>query len=82
MDGGRETRSVAALAGSFVEHHGSGCGDIERTDAAGHGNPQQMIAGAAHQIVQPGALAAQHDDAIAGEVELVVVGSCRVRRDR
>jgi hypothetical protein len=33
-----------------------------------------MIAGAANQIMKPRALAAQHDDKIASEVEPVVVG--------
>ncbi len=33
-----------------------------------------MVAGAADEIVQPGAFAAQHDDKIAREIELVVVG--------
>jgi hypothetical protein len=33
-----------------------------------------MIAGAANEIVQPCALAAENENAVAGEVELVVVG--------
>ena len=66
--------SSAALAGGFVENDGSGGGDVERADAAGHGNAQQMVAGAADEIVQTGALAAEDEDEIAGEVELVVVG--------
>ncbi len=72
----------AALAGGFVEDDGSGGGDVERADAAGHGNAQQMVAGAADQIVQARAFAAEHDDEIAGEVELVVVLAGRVRRGR
>jgi len=64
--------SGSALASGFIEHDGSGGGDVEGADAAGHGNVQQMIAGAANQIVEPCALAAEHDDEIAREVELVV----------
>ena len=33
-----------------------------------------MIAGAADEVMEPGALAAEDEDAVAGEVELVVVG--------
>jgi hypothetical protein len=33
-----------------------------------------MVAGAAHEIVEPGAFAAENNDEIAGEVELVVCG--------
>lgn len=32
-----------------------------------------MVAGAAHEVVQPGAFAAEDEDAVAGKVELVVV---------
>jgi hypothetical protein len=63
-----------ALAEGFVEHHRSGGGDVERADAAAHGNAQQVVAGAADQVVQPRALAAQHQNAVAGQIELVVVG--------
>ena len=71
-----------ALAEGLVEHDGAGCGDVQRADAAGHGNAQQVVAGAADQIVQPGAFAAQNEDAVAGEVELVVVRRRRARRGR
>jgi len=64
---------MAALAKGLVEHDGSGCGYIERADAASHGNPQQMVAGAADEIVQARAFAAEDEDAVAGEIELVVV---------
>ena len=66
--------SGAALAGGLVENNGSGGGDVERADAAGHGNAQQVIAGAADEIVEARAFAAEDDDEIAGEVEPVVVG--------
>jgi hypothetical protein len=73
-DGAGYFGSKAALAGGFEEHYGSCGGDVERTDAAGHGNAQQMVAGAADEIVQAGTLAAQDEHEIAGEVEAVVVG--------
>ena len=64
----------ATLAGGLKENDGSGGGDVERADAAGHGNAEEMVAGAADKIVEAGALAAEDEDEIAGEVELVVVG--------
>ena len=33
-----------------------------------------MVAGAAHEIVESGAFAPKNEDAVAGQVELVVVG--------
>ena len=65
---------VAALAEGLVEPHRSGSRDVERADAAGHGNAQQVIAGAADQVVEARALASEDDHAVAGQVELVVVG--------
>ena len=65
----------SALASGFKEHDGSGGGYVEGADAAGHWNVQQMIAGAANEIVESRAFTAEHDDEIAGEVELVV--SCQ-----
>ena len=78
--------SGAALASGLVEDNGSGGGDVEGTDAAGHGNTEEMIAGAANEIVEAGALAAKDDDEITGEVELVVCdgaafGNSRVQTD-
>jgi hypothetical protein len=64
----------AALAGGLVEDNGSGGRDVEGADTASHGNPQKMITGAANEIVEAGPLAAEDDDKVAGEVELVVVG--------
>ena len=63
-----------ALAEGFVEHDGARGGNIERADASGHGDAEEVVAGAAYKIVEAGAFAAQHEDAVAGEVELVVVG--------
>ena len=64
----------AALAEGLIEHHCPGGRNVQRTDAARHGNAQQVVAGAADQVVQPGALASQHQNAVAGKVELIVVG--------
>ena len=64
---------VAPLAESLVEHHRAGRRHVQRTDAAGHGNAQQVIAGAPYQFVQARAFAAQHNHAVAGQIELVVV---------
>ena len=67
-------RGGAALAGGFVENDCAGGGDVEGADAAGHGDAQQVVAGAADEIVEAGAFAAEDEDAVAGKVELVVVG--------
>jgi hypothetical protein len=67
--------SSAALAGGFVENDRAGGGDVEGADASGHGDAQQVVAGAADEIVQAGAFPAEDEDAVAAEVELVVVGS-------
>jgi len=64
---------VAALAEGFKKNDCAGGGDIERADPAGHRNTQQMITGAADEVVEAGALAAEDDDAVAGEIELVEV---------
>ena len=73
---------TTALAECFVKHYGSSCGDVERADAAGHRNAQQMVASTADKIVQTGALAAEDQDAVAGEVELVVIaGAAFVEAD-
>jgi hypothetical protein len=65
---------AAALAEGFVEDDGSGGGDVEGADAAGHGDAEQVVAGFADEIVEACAFAAKDEDAVAGEVELVVVG--------
>jgi len=72
---GAEGAGGAALAKGFVEDDGTGGGNVEGADAAGHGNAQQVVAGAADEVVQASAFAAEDEDAVAGEVELVVVGS-------
>lgn len=64
----------AALPSGFVEDNGSGGGNVERADAASHGDAEEMIAGAANEIVEAGTFAAEDDDKIAGEIELIVWG--------
>ena len=66
--------SVAALAEGFKEDDRAGGGDVEGADAAAHGNAQQVVAGAADEVVEARALAAKDENAVAGEVELVVIG--------
>ena len=73
---------IAALAEGFVEDNRSGGGDVEGADTASHGNAQQEVAGAADKIVETGAFAAENEDAVAGEIELVVVaGAAFVETD-
>ena len=74
MAGGSRSGGEAALAEGFVEDDGSGGGDVEGADAAGHGDAEEMVAGAADEVVEAGAFATEDEDAVAGEVELVVVG--------
>jgi RNA polymerase sigma-70 factor (ECF subfamily) len=72
----------AALAGCFKENDGAGDRDIERRDGAGHGYPEEVVAGAAHQLVEACAFAAKDEGAGGGEVELVVVlGATLVEAD-
>jgi hypothetical protein len=66
--------SSAALTRSLIQYDRAGSGDVERANASGHGDAQKVIAGAADEIMQPRAFAAQNEHTIAGEVELVVVG--------
>jgi hypothetical protein len=65
---------LTALAESFIEDDCSSSRYVERADAASHGNAEQMVAGAADQIVESSAFASEDKDAVAGVVELVVVG--------
>jgi len=62
----------AALASGFVEDDGSCGGDVERADGSGHRDAEEMVAGTADEIVEAGTLAAEDDNKIAGEIELVV----------
>jgi hypothetical protein len=67
------SEGITALTECFKEYDRAGGGDVEGADAAAHGNAQQVIAGAADEIVETCALAAEDEDAVAGKVELVVV---------
>ena len=66
--------SSAALACSFIEYDGAGGGDVQGTDPAGHGDAEQMVAGAADEVVEAGAFASEDEHAVAGEIEPVVAG--------
>jgi hypothetical protein len=64
----------AALAEGFIQDHRAGCGDVEGADASGHGDAEQMVAGAADEIVQSSTFAAKDEHAVTGKIELIVVG--------
>ena len=70
---GLRATSGAALAGRFKEHDRAGGGDVERRHLAGHGNAEQVVAGAADQIVQAGAFASEDDYGVGREVVAVVI---------
>jgi len=74
MGAGAILRGGPALAEGFIKHDGPGRGNIQRAHPSGHGDAQEVVAGAAYKIVEAGPFAAQHDDAVAGEVEPVVIG--------
>jgi RNA polymerase sigma-70 factor, ECF subfamily len=48
-------------------------GDVEGSDLAAHGNAQEVIAGAANQVVQARAFASEDDYSIRREIEAVVI---------
>ncbi len=64
----------ATLPRCLKEHHGASDRDIQGRNSARHGDAQQVVARLAHQLVQPCALAAEHQRAGGSEVELVIVG--------
>jgi len=67
-------RRLSTLAQGFVHDDGSGYGDVERRDLAGHGNAQEVVAGFFDEIVEAGAFTAENEDAVGVEVEVGVVG--------
>jgi hypothetical protein len=66
---------LATLTGSLVKHDSSGSRYVKGTYSSSHRNAEQMVACAADQIVKSGAFAPEDKNAVAGEVEPVVVGS-------
>ena len=66
--------SRAALAEGLVQDDGAGDGDVERGDAALHGDAEEEVAGALDQLVQAGAFAAEDEADVLAEVEVGVVG--------
>ncbi len=72
----------AALAGSLVHDDGTGDGDVEGADAAGHGDAEEVVAGALDEVVEAGALAAEDEADVLAEVEVGVVwGAAFVEAD-
>lgn len=72
----------AALAGGFEEDHRAGGRDIERRHLARHGDAQEVVAGAADQVVQTGPFSAKDDYSIGREVAAVVIlGAALVESD-
>jgi hypothetical protein len=63
------------LPGRFKQDHGTGSGDVERIDTTGHGNTQQVIAGAAYEVVQSCSFASKHNYGIGPEIVAVVIRS-------
>ena len=77
-----EAAALRRWAEGFIEDDCACRRYIERADTAGHGDSQQVIAGLANKIVESGAFAAEDQNAVSSEIELVVVGGSAVRRDR
>jgi hypothetical protein len=72
----------AALAGGFEEDDRAGGRDIERRHLARHGDAQEVVAGAADQVVQTGPFSAKDDYGIGREVAAVVIlGASLVESD-
>src|ERR1039458_4615260 len=63
---------LTALALHLIHHDAAGDGDIQRADGAHHGNGDQYVALASHQVVQPLAFGAHDEGAIHVVIELVV----------
>ena len=67
-------KGAAALAEGLVHDDGAGDGDVERADTAGHGDAQEVVAGALDEVVETGAFAAEDEAGVLLEVEVGVVG--------
>jgi hypothetical protein len=61
------------LAKGLVENDSACCRNVERADTARHGDAEKVVTGAADKVVESSTLAAEDQDAIAREVELVVI---------
>ena len=62
----------SALAGGFKEHDGTGSGNVQGGDLARHGNAEEVVAGAADEVVEALAFASEDDDGVSREVKSVV----------
>ena len=72
----------ATLARGLKHDDGSGCGHVEGGDGSGHRNAQQVVAGAADEIVQAVAFASENDYCVGREVVMVVTfGSALIESD-
>lgn len=72
----------ATLARGFKEDDGACSGNVQRIDATGHGDAEQVIAGAANEIVQTGSFASEDNYRVGREVEAVVIlGAALVEAD-
>jgi len=71
-----------ALAGGFKEYDRAGGRDIERCHLSCHGDAQEVVAGAANQVMQARTFAAEDDYGIGREVAAVVIlGAAFVEAD-
>jgi hypothetical protein len=64
----------AALACGLEHDDGSGGGYVEGGDGSGHGDAQQVVAGAADEVVKAVAFASKDDYGVGREIVLVVTG--------
>ena len=65
----------AALAHGLVHDDRAGDGDVQRADAARHGDAEEVVTGALDQVVESRALAAEDEAGVLAEVEVGVVGA-------
>ncbi len=65
---------AAALAHGLIHDNGSGNRDVERADAAGHRDAQEVVTGAFDKFVEAGAFGAEDKAGVLLEVEIGVVG--------
>ena len=65
---------TSALAHGFVHDYCTGYRDVEGAYAAGHGDAEEVVAGALYQVVEAGAFAAEDEADVLAEIEVGVVG--------
>ena len=73
---------MASLASGFIKNDGARGGNIQGGNPAGHGDSQEVVAGAAREVVESFAFSAEDNDGVGGEVVGVVVdGAVLVEAD-